>query len=395
MNVKIKEQDVIITLISFFIILSHSVYVYTNNSILSDGIYMITTLLPLLYLIRRPIKLVNKSKMIKIFLFYYVAIILYLIFKVRVDKYISYICRFLIYIPLMILLFINLWAEKKQLDIFKSISRIMVVISVISLFFWVFGTTLHIIQPSSSVYVVWGNQYRALYYGVYLEVPGRILTSGFNRNVGIFCEAPAYCCFLCIGYLYEDIFAVRFTWKRRIIYLITILSTGTTTGILVIVYSIFIRFCMSSSTSVRNGLIKKIIIAISTILGVFVLKKVMFNSAKMASVMLRKKDYINGFSAWKQSPILGHGYMLDSTIFSTGYSSSLTQILVNGGALLISVYLIPMFSYVFIGIKRNRKYALFGIFMIILFVVGIIGYAYIMLTILAFGYAMMVLDDKI
>lgn len=389
---KIKKICLVLWLIALFIVLSHSLYAYVNQRGIVNSIYVILSFLPYLYILMNRVKITSKKRMLQLLFFYFGITLYYFLLKVSSDNYISFICRYWMFIPGMILVFCDLLNRQMEYIVFKYISDIMLAISIFSLFFWLLGTTFGLISPSFSIYMNWGNDYRQLYYGLYLEVPGSLFGTSLQRNCGIFCEAPAFAFFLGVAYCYDSIINKTKNIKRTIVFLIALMTTGTTTGILIILYAfISSMWIKTSKRTIKSIFIRFLTILVGTI-GIFMMLRVMFMDSKIASVLLRQSDYINGFSAWLKKPITGYGYMLNTSLrVSTGFSNGIMQILVAGGVLLFSVYLIPFLYTLFISFKINRKELFWGtIFFGIMFAISIIGYAYITLLILAFGYAFMI-----
>ena len=383
----IKAKYLLTYSLAFFIILSHSIYAYINLRIVVNSIYVILSFIPVLYFFIR-----GKGKLLKIGYCKWYALLYFVLLAVFIKcvspaDYISYSCRYLIFVPFMILVFIDLNDTGNIMSIFFAISDIIYIISCIALFFWLFGTTLHIIPPSGTIYAVWGNAVRNLYYGVYLEVPGRWLSFSIQRNVGIFCEAPAFAFFLGIAFGTE--FLLRSPRKNRLFILfLTLISTGTSTALLVILFCFIARYWLNSEKKTINNLLFRVFLIIGAIFACSKGLRFILAESKMASVSLRINDYLNGFNAWRASPFWGYGYMLNSAeSFSSGYSNSITQIVLGCGVALFSLYVVS-FALMFF-LNEDKHFKIWLILIVFLFSISVVGYAYISLTNLSLGYAIL------
>lgn len=387
---KVRGRNSIIFLIALFTVLSHSIYAYLNERIIVNSIYVILSFLPVLYCIIYGVKTHERIKWkIGLMIFgYFLMICSYGLLRVNSSDLISYLCRYVIFLPFMIMVFIDLKRQNNENILFKYISDIVFCIAVVSLFFWILGTILHIIGPTGRVWAVWGNAYRNVYLGIYLEVPGNISGTNINRNVGIFCEAPAFAYFLSIGFGFELLIRNNLKKWRGIIYIMALLSTGTTTGLLILVYVIVTRSWDKTSKGTTKHIVIRLGIIIMALLASLLIYRFGTSDSKMASVVLRKNDYINGFMVWLKNPISGVGYMAEiSSQYSTGFSNSITQILVSGGLIFSLVYLCGFIGALVMAVKRkDKKYTYWVIMCGLLFSISIVGYAYITLVILASQY---------
>lgn len=392
---RINYKRTIISMYSLLVILSHSIFAYLSNRTISNILYVILSFLPLAYLISKNARILKKTKTLLVSAFIIFFIFTYGLLKVNGSDFFSYVCRYVIFLPCSTFMFIDLIRNRKTYDVFEKMSFYMYYISIISLFFWVFGTTLKIIPPSGSWYLTWGHTYRPLYYGMYIEVAGGIYGSIFQRNVGMFCEGPAFAYLLSLVFSYEVLIKNYSNRKRIALFLITMITTGTSTAILTILFCLIINLWNKTrELNARNIILRVGIIALGVV-GTIVFLNMMTMKSKMASVNLRMTDYINGINAFLESPIWGHGYMTDSaTNFNTGFSNGLTQILVAGGIMFFSIYAVPYF----LSIKQSfqNKHLMYWIILTgILFSISIVGYTYVAISILSFCIALTVSkEDK-
>lgn len=392
---KIKGKSLLLFLIALFTVLSHSIYAYLNNRIIVNSIYVILSFLPVFYCVIYGIRIQKnfKRRIYAVLLGYYIIVFAYGLFRVDVSKYISYACRYVLFLPFMLLVLISLHKTCNEKIIFKYISNILLAIAIISLFFWIFGTELNIIPPTGQVWAVWGNSFRDIYLGVYLEVPGNISGTSLHRNVGIFCEAPAFAYFLSIGFGYEILVAEKSELWKKIVYVITLVTTGTTTGLLILLYVIFTKVWDKLSKNTCKNIILRVGVLFIAFFSATYIYRFAVSASKMASVMIRLNDYINGFMAWLNNPLLGVGYM--AVLSNTGFSNSITQVLVSGGILHAIIYITGFVGALILAWRRKEKRSIYWILMCgLLFSISIVGYAYTTLFILASQFAYFVVNGS-
>ena len=122
----------------------------------------------------------------------------------------------------------------------KAFVNIVVGISLISLFFYIFGSLLHFISPLKMTSLTWGpwNAETKNYYYIYYE--SHILhlskTTGayLVRNTGFYPEGPMFNMILCIALGAEVLFEKSFSRFKVLVLVTTILTTFCTTGLLYI-----------------------------------------------------------------------------------------------------------------------------------------------------------------
>jgi hypothetical protein len=134
-----------------------------------------------------------------VLLAYIFLAILYFVIDVHGSTKGSYTFRFLIYVPLMIVVFCCIDYKK----ILCSYENVMVVVAFVELIMWLLFTVMDIGNPTNQLYVEWGKVYRDCYYGIYFEIPALSLNIPFYRNTGIYAEAPAFAFNLCVALLTE------------------------------------------------------------------------------------------------------------------------------------------------------------------------------------------------
>lgn len=382
---KISFEKILIYIFAFLIIISNSIYTYTVNNTFNYILKTIITFFPIIFFAYKKIYLQRVNRCALIMLLYFVLIVIYHAAGVR-EALFSYGMRFYIFIPLMIIFFLSC-GDKYSL--FRALANIMVLLAAIFLVFWIFCTVLKIIPATGLFYTTWGNHYIDHWFYMYFEVPATAQGLPFYRNVGFFGEAPAYCFFLCIA-LTTEIFLKRARKINIVILVLAILSTVSTTGFLVLVSCCVVMVWNYMKSHRKNRLLKYITMILMVVMASLFISRIMGHSSKVASVQIRVRDYANGWKTFMESPLVGCGYK-NQDVSMTGSSNSFSLILASGGVLLGFIYFYPMLYSVFLYAKWKKSMNMYwGLSVIGLFCISIVGYTYFILAFLALGYAVII-----
>lgn len=323
---------------------------------------------------------------------YYAYLLLVVVLSVDQDNLISFVSRYIV-VPFVMLYFISSSPYELKIDLFKKFINIMVVISIVSIFFWLFGTLLHLIPTTGVTNFMWGHVYTVPnYYNIYFEVQyvdwiGTIM----KRNTAIFVEGPMFSLVLIFALLFTYVFGNDFKiskWKTAVL-ILAMLTTFSVTGIL-LVFAIAYVFILKS---------KKWRLLVSALIIPAVIAAVIFLFAKKSSTgsySLRIEDYIIGFKAWMQSPLYGGGYgNLDNIVrdvtkrSNVGFSNSFFAILAQGGILYLLMYILPIFKSLKIALTNKKVLViticyLYCMFTVIFYTMYINFYIWMMLSISLF-----------
>jgi hypothetical protein len=300
-------------------------------------------------------------------------------------------------------------------------------LSIVSLFFWWFGSQLRLISPTGIITSYWGIEFNyPSYYGVYFErqTDNFLWISGF-RNIGIFCEGPMFS--LCLVFtLFTELFLCEINKQKSIykkdnkIYLrintsmlkyririlvltITLFTTTSTTGMIIFIFMIIIKYLFIGTKDNIKRIFKWIFGIVIVILGFYLINVLFVNKSQSNSWLIRMDDFYIGIKAWMKSPIFGNGYGEWSTLQSlmnsslrtnTGFSNAIFTVLSQGGCALFLVYLVPIIGYFVYAVRnRDRKIFVFGTVFFIEFIVTLFQYTFLMLLFLSVGYALIVSDN--
>lgn len=390
-DLKVKNnsgfQNVLTYLFAFFLILSvNSVYYRTSH-----GQYIITAFILILAVImsfQSISKMLKESMSIKNLLISYFAYIIMtsILFVAQLYKPfgLSVTTALLILVfPLLILPYV--YCEKKSgyTAFFSKFKNIVLFLSVLSLLFWFISMLGK--QPNMTKIVMWGGVHPVNgFWGLdFIGQASKIDFLGFKfvRNTGLFVEGPMYSFILSLAliiHLFVEKGTKIFDWQN-VLLVITILSTASTTGLIVLLFAVFIRINRR-----LKGWWKVLLFALIPILiyMVIVILKMKMNNASSddmtSSFNVRMNDIYAGFMAWKDAPFWGNGlynpgaiksYMDPVRLFwwgNNGFSSGVMEMLALGGIYyFIGWLLLPLIRFSW---KNMNHFYIAILFLIIMFV---------------------------
>ena len=244
--------------------------------------------------------------------------------------------------------------EEHKQKLFELMEKIIIVIAVVSLAFWLVGSLLGIIQPSGIEYTIWSstdgsevpiNNYFHLYFETQYQ---RFFDTIIMRNSAIFTEAPMSSFMFCFAFLVELFKKKQYNVKICVLLLIAIVTCISTTGYVVAIIAIFMKYVISNTGKNTVASVLKLAIAPFVLIVIVLVMEFVFESKlQTTSGSLRMDDFVAGFKAWMLHPIMGNGYgnsnsyvymMSTFRIDRKGFSNSLMQILAYGGLYLLAPY---------------------------------------------------------
>lgn len=382
-------------LVAFILIISNSVFCYSANTTFNVTLKVFVSIIPIIYiypylsgngLMRR-----WSVKTICVMMIY--ASVLFLYMMVRCSGSVAFFLKFLVFIPVVVLI------ELKRhfiIKVLRMVSDVVLVIAIVSLLFWIFGTVLNVINPTNVIHLANASFDRNSYFNIYtesLEAPYHNGWLSFYQNNSIFLEAPVYCGYLCIAILSEC-----FLGKPRKIYLlifvVAMLSTASTTGGLIIAYILYVElYEYISGKFIHNAFSEKLLGLIMVVMGGVSVIYIIIHKQNQASLAIRIEDYKNGIEFFCRRPLMGWGYGFGQG-YNVGASNSVSMILSNGGMVLSLVYIIPFLLATYKNKSKGKNklnFYLFGIYLLLS--VSTIGYSYLVLLVISYEISM-ILDEE-
>lgn len=311
-----------------------------------------------------------------------------LVFFVERGFLFPYIKIFLIIFPLSYLFLSNIQDPIKIQNLLIKFSDIIIVISIISLFFWTLGSVMGKLGPNLWVPNDWaGPRMIPSYYGVYFETQEAGSMGGtFVRNTGIFNEAPMYNMILCFGLSIEYFVREKKNKIRLFVYILTILTTLSTTGLFYIL--IVLSYKQIELLWKKNRLVLMVgailLLTAFVIISSFLMDSKVENGGE-GSVTRRGEDILMCINVGLANPVLGVGLFHDSNL-EYGTSNSLFTLFAHGGFYVLSLYVISLLlKPVYFFRYRNDAKVLLGYFVLFTFTISL--YNFLTIFLVAWGLA--------
>ncbi len=307
--------------------------------------------------------------------------------------------RYLLYYagPLLLLtLYLGLVDEQGDVrQLLYKLSDIVLVLAVISLFCFIFGTCLGIL-PRDTVTYDWAQKTRTCgtYFNLYYESQSiHFLGFDLQRNCGLFMEAPGFAVFLVYAAAVEGLLRDKPRWISCAILCATAVTTFSAKAILLVVMVFGLRYVAvkSRSTTARRlkMLLIPVVITAVALVGIVLIKDKMTSD----SFYIRIDDLRACIKTWLTNPLVGTGYWNDESIipfftyagrYNDGLSMGYTVILAQGGLMLLALYIIPLITCIIRsrGSRRPMIAAFFIVYVALMFITNM-PYSYLALFILA------------
>jgi len=238
---------------------------------------------------------------------------------------------------LVVILYYYICGKDANRILFKY-KKVVVIIATVSLLFWIIGSLFGLVGSTSTVFSGWNNSYVNSYYGIYFETQKSKFVNGvsFVRNSAIFVEAPMASLHFSIALLIELLLSSKPKKISCIVLTLSIFSSYSVTGIILVIVVLFLYFLMRRSKSNIKSLIKFFIIPIVLVVAISVFWNLISDKLDSASGFCRLDDFVAGFKAWMDYPIAGNGFKNDAAIIkymnpsrmaNKGFSNSPMKIL--------------------------------------------------------------------
>lgn len=307
----------------------------------------------------------------------------------------SYTGTYVLYTLTFLGMYLYISSSENKKSLFVCIENIMLILGVLSLFFWLFGSVLGIIYPTGTRLVQWGNiKDVPSYFNVYFEAQ---LENYFGwdlyRNTAVFTEAPMYAVNLIIANVIELFMRENISKMRLGILFACMLSTISFSGIAILALCLFIRFFDFSKIE-KNTLFKIGIFAFTISIALFFVAPIFFN--KISSSISRMDDYMAGFLTWKENLIFGTGFyentriisnMSSFRLYNTGFSNSIMRMLAQSGIYLFLLYFIPFTKAIKIGMKSDKQMLKAALILALVYCVLLCTYSYNILIFVAYMWS--------
>ena len=347
--------------------------VYIINSQFFNQIILLVSFVCLLILFLNGKKIYKLRPLTPFYVLFYVLWALVLYFNGTGDR--TFILKFFGILPLLIV-YLAYGGLSRFKQILRAVVNIMLSISVISLFFYLFGTVLNIIPYSEIVYSDWAGTYFPSWYNIYFEAQP-------FRNCGIYPEAPMFNYCLVVALLSEYFLFERNKWK--ILFFVTAILTSTsTTGVFallgLVLFHVLGKLYEGSLSPLKTALTLLSIVVVFVIV-LYVGNDVLEMKSQTESYADREVHIKKALKVFNQNIFLGSGYGMNGV----GSSNSLFIILADGGIWMTLFFGFALLYWPFLQLLK-RNYRFVGMYFIYFctFSITIVLYTNISLFMLAY-----------
>lgn len=330
-------------------------------------------------------------------------LILYAVNPYNINVNIQWLLR----VAVLILYFVI--CKDKENSLLIAYKNIMIFIACESLFFWLFGSVLGVIEHTGYLYSTWAANENSIkvcnsYYGIYYEtqITNSFGNTGFIRNTAIFTEGPMASLNFCIALMVEYLLQQRPYMPFVVILVLAILSTVSTTGYLVLLSLVLFKLIMYPVHTAILKFVKFVGLPIAIVFiagaGIYVLA----DKQDTMSLLLRVDDFIVGYNTWIERPIFGWGagntYPLQQHMDfwrgeQTGFSNSIFYVLVQGGIYLAAPYFIYSI-YILFYLQKMKEYKALWFMIVYLIMLSFTIAPYLNITFAVFISFIMYVNKK-
>ena len=280
------------------------------------------------------------------------------------------------------------YKKEKDPQIFNVYNNTVCIIALISIFFWIFGSQLHVLHPTGVYSSSWSNLYggydsKPTYYNIYFETQ---LLHNVVRNSAIFAEAPMAALTFSVALTLENLYGKKskFHKLKLLVFTIAILTTLSSTGYICLIINLIYLLLINTSQSKYKSLLRGTILLV----GIIIVVCIFIEKLHSHSGSSRGQDYRNAFLAVKKHPFFGvgfgNGFKLKGGIGKFGYSNSFGKVIGEGGIYISILYWLAFAKSFFVALKnKNLQRLFFTIIIVFLFITTIFVDSYLMCFLLA------------
>lgn len=312
----------------------------------------------------------------------------------------NYVYLFIAGLPCLYLLFAEMHREGRLMILMNRLVNVVIVLCLMSLFFWTFGTVLGWIKTNMNTRISWGWLRRVKgYWGLHFNIQWETTFGArIYRNTGIFTEAPMLSLWCNIALAFTALLKRNLSKFKTAVLIVTIITTMSTTGLIFIVLCFGLRYF--SQFRQMKFLAKAALIVSSLALipaAIYYVNSLLVTKSDTVSFAMRMSDYVAGILLWLDYPIFGSGFAglaaLQQYIYSPngafGFSNSVMAVLSTGGIWMALVYYVPHVVMAIPSATRSKALACFGICYLYLFITTAFFARYIAVVMIAFELALL------
>ncbi len=335
-------------------------------------------------------------------------LVAYLLFYLVVTREnpLSYLLKHVVIFVILYLYCCVLLKNGQIMDFAKVFVNVVSVVAAISLFFWLFGSVLGVVNGIPSTYQ-WGKKHwpTVNYFWLYFEniVQAQVISGQtVIRNTGIYAESPGFSGFLIMALaIVLPAEKGEFSAGQKLLLLVTMMTTLSTKGILAVIMLALLTYLFRKPAKTRSAfLIKSVFAAIIVITGILLSIVILREKSTTGSYMQRMDDFLAALQTWKAHMLFGTGYRETDEIIgnfswrgrsNNGLSMGLTVLMAQGGLHMLTFYIASFAAALFTARRAGRaifvRVMIFGIMIGFNLVISTAQYDPTTLLILSCGYA--------
>ncbi len=328
----------------------------------------------------------------------------YFVFQYHKMAALNYLCLFVVGLPCLFLLFAELHRKGLLMRLINRFVNLICVLSVISLFFWFFGTLLGFMTPNMTAQIRWGG-FSTIdgYWGLHFQFQRETTFSTLiYRNTGVFTEAPMLNLWCNLALAIELFLKPKASKVRVVVLTLTVITTFSITGYFFLALCILLK-CLKDFHKGKAIFKAMLILVLLVALPVAIRAsyELLVIKAETESFAMRMSDYIGGVKLWLDYPLLGSGFgnlePLMEYVYSpdgvVGFSNSVAAVLGTGGLWMSLLFYVPHVACVFPRATRSKAFCCFGVCILYLFITTIFIGRYLIVVLLALEMAVLVEKD--
>jgi hypothetical protein len=323
----------------------------------------------------------------------------------------NYISRWLMVTPLA---FLHFTVIDSSSDFIKKLCiafiKTMVILSILSLLFYIIGPLTGLIKYSNLVSIHWGgDKFVKSYYNVYFTMQF-FYSKYFSlpRNSGIFTEAPMFALSLTIAFCLA-IIRKEVNKKDIVILFLTIFSTISTTAIIIVSLMLVVRLFTYKTDNKMHIFIKRFVFPILAVALIIASAFILNIRLATSSYTARQDDFNASITSFKKSPIYGIGYGNEKVIiknmssnrrdkkgdYNIGISTSFGALLAECGILFLIFQIIGIIILCKMSLrKKEYNNILFYLVMTYLYLTTIFAYTPLLYILIAYTYNPLINGEK-
>lgn len=320
---------------------------------------------------------------------------LLLVFVLVENRASSFLARYGVLVPLLLVLFSAYDREQKDAFI-RKIGGVTAVMAGTGLVIWLLGPVLGLLRPGATVVVNWGGlRYYKSYFGLLFTnryhakwIFGHLI----YRNLGIYTEGPMASLVFTVGLAIELFYRQKCSGLRIMLLCAAVLTAFSTTGALLLPalfgVKLYLNTKKNSTPKGSSDVLIRIVTLTAAAAAVLLIGSVLLQNKQMTdsgNYYSHMNAFSNGFNLFRQNMLTGSG-LTDSGDYGNS-TSGIFKILSQGGLVFFFFYMLPYGIVLRKRGKGNGKLLILYSLFFVLFITVIWQYTFYYLAFMSFAYS--------